>query len=86
MYLPEMPKQIIVCGGGARNPTLVRFIRQRLENVEVRTANDVGWNADELEAQAFAFMAVRRLYNLPISFPATTGVPEPMVGGEIFEP
>ena len=86
IYLPEMPKQIIVCGGGARNPTLVRFIRQRLENVEVQTANDLGWNADELEAQAFAFMAVRRLYNLPISFPATTGVPEPMVGGEIFEP
>ena len=86
MYLPEMPKSIIVCGGGANNPTLIRFIRQRLENVEVKTASEVGWNADALEAQGFAFMAVRRLYELPISFPSTTGVPVPLVGGEISEP
>lgn len=86
LYLPEMPKCIIVCGGGARNPTLLRFLRQRLENVEVKTAGEVGWNSDAMEAQAFAFMAVRRLYNLPISFPATTRVPEPLIGGEINNP
>lgn len=86
MYLPEMPKIIVICGGGASNPTLIRFLRQRLEKVEVKTANELGWNSDAMEAQAFAFLAVRRLYNLPISFPSTTRVPEPMVGGEIHNP
>ncbi|NDG05314.1 MAG: anhydro-N-acetylmuramic acid kinase, partial [Alphaproteobacteria bacterium] len=41
----------------------------------------VGWNGDALEAQAFAYLAVRRLLNLPISFPSTTGVQKPMCGG-----
>ena len=84
MYLPEQPKRLIVCGGGANNPTMMRFLRQRMDNVEVLTANDVGWNSDALEAQAFAFLAVRRLYNMPATFPTTTGAPEPIICGEIF--
>lgn len=84
MYVAEMPKEIIVCGGGAKNPTLLRFLRQRLENVEVKTAGELGWDTDALEAQAFAYLAVRRLYGMPNSFPSTTGVSEPIVGGEIY--
>lgn len=83
-YLPEAPKSLIVCGGGANNPTMVRFIRQRLPGIEVKTARDVGWNSDAIEAQAFAFLAARRLAGLPITFPTTTGAPEPLMGGEIF--
>lgn len=85
-YLPELPKTLIVCGGGANNPTMVRFIRQRLPQIEVKTARDVDWNCDAIEAQAFAFMAVRRLFGMPITFPSTTGAPEPLPGGEISEP
>lgn len=86
MYLPEVPKIVIVCGGGAKNPTLMRFLRQRLPDMVVKTAAEEGFNTNALEAQAVAYMAVRRLYNLPISFPSTTGVPEPMSGGEICDP
>ncbi len=85
-FLPEKPKKLIICGGGANNPTMVRFIRRRLSEIEVLTAKEVGWNSDAIEAQAFAFLAVRRLGNMPATFPFTTGVSEPLPGGEIFEP
>lgn len=86
LYLPEMPAQIIVCGGGAKNPTLLRFLRQRLEHAEVKTGEEVGWNAEMIEAQAVAFLAVRRQNLLPASFPATTGVNEPLICGEVWQP
>ena len=86
LYVPEMPEVLIVYGAGAQNPTLVRFLRQKLENVEVKLAEDEGWKSSAFEAQAFAFLAARRLHGLPASYPATTGVPEPIVCGEIFNP
>jgi anhydro-N-acetylmuramic acid kinase len=52
----------------------------------VVTANKVGWSADALEAQAFAFLAVRALQGLPLTFPTTTGAPEPMTGGVLVRP
>ena len=54
--------------------------------VPVTTAEDEGWRGDSIEAEAFAFLAARCLLGLPISFPGTTGVPEPMTGGRIVEP
>lgn len=75
-------RRVVVGGGGARNATLLRMIASR-SGAQVTTADDEGFSADFLEAQAFAFLAVRRLNGLPISFPGTTGVPEPTVGGEI---
>jgi anhydro-N-acetylmuramic acid kinase len=83
LYVPEIPKRIMVCGGGAKNPTLMRFLRQRLPNIEVCTAEDWGYNSLAIGVQAVAYQAVRRLHCLPISFPTTTGVYEPMVGGKI---
>jgi len=55
-------------------------------NTDVLSAEDVGWDGDMLEAQAFAYLAVRTLKGLPISFPETTGCPEPMTGGQIAYP
>ena len=52
----------------------------------VTTAEDEGWRGDSIEAEAFAFLAARCLLGLPISFPGTTGVAEPMTGGRIVEP
>lgn len=86
MYLPEQPETMIVCGGGANNPTMMRFLRQRMDKAEVKTAREAGWDNDGLEAQAFAFLAVRRLYGLPSTYPTTTGAPEPIICGEIFNP
>lgn len=86
MYFPDIAKKIIISGGGSKNPTLVRFIKQRIENSDVETMAETGMNIDAVESGAAAFWAVRRLNLLPISFPSTTGVSEPMVGGDIFEP
>jgi anhydro-N-acetylmuramic acid kinase len=85
-HLPQPPKSWIVAGGGARNPTLLKMLAARLAPATVETANDVGWSADALEAQAFAYMAVRHLRGLPITFPTTTGVARPMVGGVTARP
>ena len=79
--LPCAPAGWLVAGGGTRNPTLMRMLAQRLAPVGIETVGAVGWSADALEAQAFAFLAVRALKGLPLTFPTTTGVPRPLTGG-----
>jgi anhydro-N-acetylmuramic acid kinase len=84
--LPKVPKSWIVAGGGARNLTMVRMLRERLAPATVEAAGALGWSADAIEAQAFGFLATRGLRGLPLSYPATTGVPVPMPGGVIARP
>src|SRR6185295_10355097 len=84
--LPKWPNNWIIAGGGARNRTLMRMLRQRLEPATVESAEGLGWSSDALEAQAFGFLAARGLKGLPLSYPATTGVPMPMTGGVIARP
>ena len=84
--LPKPPKSWIVAGGGARNLTMIRMLRERLEPATVQAAETVGWASDAIEAQAFGFLAARGLKGLPLSYPATTGVPIPMTGGVIARP
>jgi anhydro-N-acetylmuramic acid kinase len=79
--LPRPPAGWIVAGGGTRNPTLMRMLAERLAPAPVETASAVGWAADALEAQAFAYLAVRALKGMPLTFPTTTGVPRPLTGG-----
>jgi anhydro-N-acetylmuramic acid kinase len=79
-HAPERPARWVVCGGGRRNPVLLAMLRRYLGN-NVQTAEDVGWRGDDLEAEAFAYLAVRALRGLPLSLPTTTGVPRPMTGG-----
>ncbi len=83
--LPVMPDRWVVCGGGAFNPTLMRMLRARL-NVPVDAAEALGWSSASMEAQAFAYLAVRKLNGKPITFPTTTGVPAPAGGGVVAEP
>jgi anhydro-N-acetylmuramic acid kinase len=84
--LPKTPRSWIVAGGGARNLTMVRMLRERLAPATVESADGLGWSADAIEAQAFGFLAARGLKGLPLSYPATTGVPIPMTGGIIARP
>jgi anhydro-N-acetylmuramic acid kinase len=84
--LPRAPSSWIVAGGGARNRTLMRMLAQELSPASVETADAVGWSADALEAQAFAYLAVRTLQALPITFPTTTGVAQPLTGGVLVPP
>jgi anhydro-N-acetylmuramic acid kinase len=84
--LPKRPKSWIISGGGARNLTMMRMMRERLAPARVEAADALGWSADAIEAQAFGFLAARGLQGLPLSYPATTGVPMPMTGGVIARP
>jgi anhydro-N-acetylmuramic acid kinase len=85
-HLPRAPSTWIVGGGGARNRTLMRMLEQELSPATVETADAVGWSADALEAQAFAYLAVRTMHGLPITFPTTTGVGQPLTGGVVARP
>ena len=84
-HVPLRPSVIYVGGGGRHNATLMAMISE-FAKAEVRPVDDLGWDGDALEAQGFAYMAVRHLKSLPISFPGTTGVPAPMAGGVFFDP
>ena len=84
--LPRAPRTWIVAGGGARNPTLMRMLAERLAPADVESAHAAGWSVDSLEAQAFAYLAVRSLRGLPITFPSTTGAPRPLSGGVLVKP
>ncbi len=84
-HLPSHPKTWIISGGGARNRTLMKMLRGKLGK-SVSVAEGVGWSADAMEAQAFAFLAVRSLKGLPLSFPTTTGVRQPATGGVVARP
>ncbi len=76
--------QIVVCGGGAHNPAILRGLAAG--GAPVATADAFGWSVDFIEAQAFAYLAARHCAGLPISFPDTTGCPRPMTGGILSTP
>ena len=76
---------LIVCGGGRRNPVLMRMLEEAT-GASVVAAEGLGWDGDALEAQAFAFLAVRSLRGLPLSYPGTTGVREAVSGGRVVYP
>jgi anhydro-N-acetylmuramic acid kinase len=78
-------KRIVVAGGGARNPTILAMLADAAK-APVVTADALGWSADFIEAEAFAFLAARSIAGLPLTFPETTGVPRPMTGGVLANP
>jgi anhydro-N-acetylmuramic acid kinase len=78
--LPVQAHTWVVVGGGRLNRTLVSRIQVEL-SCPVLVAEDLGWSGDAIEAQAFAYLAVRALRGLPLSWPTTTGVREPTSGG-----
>jgi anhydro-N-acetylmuramic acid kinase len=82
---PARPHEWLVTGGGRHNPAVMDALRRRL-GASVRPVESVGWDGDALEAQAFAYLAVRSIEGLPLSLPSTTGVPRPTCGGRLFRP
>ena len=85
VFFPSPVTQWIVCGGGRLNGELMRMLEVKLDAPVVRS-EEVGWDGDALEAQAFAFLAVRSKMKLPLSFPNTTGVKNSTVGGVLNLP
>lgn len=82
--LPAQPRRLIVVGGGRHNPTMLRMISERT-GLTPEPGEALGLNGDATEAEGFAYMAVRTLKGLPISFPGTTGVPAAMPGGVVHQ-
>jgi anhydro-N-acetylmuramic acid kinase len=82
-HFPRPAREWLVTGGGRHNPALMAALRRRLA-APVRSVEEAGWSGDALEAQAFAYLAVRSLEGLPLSLPSTTGVPQPISGGRLF--
>jgi len=78
--LPSPPSRWLVTGGGRHNPVMMSALRRVLDR-PVEPVEAVGWSGDAMEAQAFAYLAVRSVYGLPLSLPSTTGVSAPMTGG-----
>lgn len=84
--LEDIPEFWVVAGGGFNNPVIFRELKLKLEafykkKINILSASSLGWNAKSLEAQTFAYLAVRSLQDLPFSFPGTTGVAYPVSGG-----
>jgi anhydro-N-acetylmuramic acid kinase len=82
-HFPASAEQWLVTGGGRHNPAVMEALHRCL-GVPVRQVEAVGWNGDGVEAQAFAYLAVRSLEGLPLSLPSTTSVPQPTCGGRLF--
>ena len=79
-------RDIIVCGGGRKNKILLKTLKENFPtNANLSLIDDYGINGDFVESQAFAFLAIRSIKNLPISFPNTTGCKKPCTGGELIE-
>jgi anhydro-N-acetylmuramic acid kinase len=83
-HMPQAPKAWYACGGGRHNKALMKYLNEKLDGT-VKTVDDLGWNGDATEAECFGYLAVRKLLDLPISFPGTTGVMQPMTGGKIHK-
>jgi anhydro-N-acetylmuramic acid kinase len=79
-HFPEQPRLWVISGGGRRNKTLMAMIAERVE-AAVAPAEAAGMDGDAMEAEAWAYLAVRSLKGLPITFPGTTGAPRPLTGG-----
>ena len=78
--------KVIVCGGGRKNKVLIEKIKKNtLKNIIIQPIDDYGINGDFIESQAFAFLAIRSILKLPISFPNTTGCIKPCSGGELIK-
>lgn len=78
--------KVLVCGGGRKNQVLMKKIKNNvLKNIIIQSIDDYGVDGDFVESQAFAFLAIRSVLKLPISFPQSTGCNKPSTGGEIIK-
>ena len=84
-HMPEEPRIWVVCGGGRKNKTLMALIAANVQNAVV-PSEALGFDGDFIEAEAWAYLAVRSSLKLPITFPETTGAPQAMTGGILLSP
>ncbi len=85
IFFEKDPYQIFVTGGGRHNLTIMEGLSEALD-IKIRNIDEIECNGDAIEAEGFAYLAVRSLKNLPITFPTTTGVSSPISGGRSYKP
>jgi len=86
--LPQLPRTWIICGGGRLNPVIMGDLEEitAASGGSVLRAEDVGLNGDAMEAEAWAYLAIRARKGLPLSWPGTTGCRQPVTGGVLVLP
>ena len=82
-FAKRLPNRLVVAGGGSRNPTLLRFLREALPGVIVQTQEDLGYDSDAKEAVAFAILANETLFASCNNAPSATGASHRVVMGRI---
>ena len=85
-FLPALPSEVIVSGGGARNPALIQFLREKLAGIPVHTSDELGINPDSREAVGFAVLADEMLRGRPTSLPSVTGATRAALLGSVTLP
>jgi len=85
LHLPAAPDRVVLCGGGASNPSLVAAIRANVPT-EVISCQQLGWPTQAVEPAAFALLAWLRLHRKPGNIPATTGASQRVLLGQISSP
>ncbi|MGF1458204.1 MAG: anhydro-N-acetylmuramic acid kinase [Leptolyngbyaceae cyanobacterium] len=85
-FLPTLPAEMLLCGGGSQNPYLVERIRQHLPGIAVQSTTDVGIPADLKEAIAFAVLGYWRHQGFPGNLPSVTGAQAGMLLGDLYAP
>ncbi len=87
-FFPLPPRLWLLCGGGRKNRAVVEGLRKKMQTedrqVEAQAIDDLGFDGDALEAQAFGYLAVRRLLALPSAYPALTGASKASCGGDLY--
>ena len=82
--LPRKINNILITGGGCRNIHLLNRLKERLK-INFVYETQLGFNFNYIESELIAYLSARSIYNLPFTFPSTTGVSKPLSGGKLFE-
>jgi anhydro-N-acetylmuramic acid kinase len=82
-FLPAMPDELVLCGGGAKNNTLIKMLQQELGRVKILTSDELGVNSDAKEAISFAILAYATIKEIANNVPSATGADEALILGKI---
>ena len=86
----NLPSKWVLAGGGWNNPVITKYLKQylaeKIDHPDIKIAQEINWDGVHMEAEIFAFLAVRSLHKLPITLPSTTGAKTPTFGGHAYLP